>query len=299
MSLYQMSRSDDKSVKRYDAYKVIPSQLIEENGFNLRDYSDPEVVQHIERLKESFKNGNYVPPILVRKSDEGIVLVDGHCRTRAALLAIEEGVNIGYLDAIEHKGNDTDRVGAMLVSASGLKLKPLEIAEGYKRLNRVGLSNIEIGKLVGVSSARVEQMLLIAFANSDVKQLIKENQVSTEAAITAIRQFGELAGSKLLEKLKDAASLGKTKVTQKLLHNQIKIPKKIQPALVNTLENLLTKDAVKQVKHLSTLTEMELINQKIEINGVDYLALMKVSLSLQEAKAKEKEKSLKKTEVEN
>lgn len=290
LTLNQLSREKTGLVKRYDAYKIDPKILVEEKNFNLRNYEDPEVQAHIQNLKEAFKAGAHIPPILVRQSDNGIVLVDGHCRRKAALLAIEEGCQIDYISALDFKGNDADRVSTMLSSAAGLKLKPIEIAEGYKRLNRLNYSNGEIAKAVGVTPARVEQMLILAFANTDVQLMVKNDQVSAEAAIDAVRQFSDNAGAELSKKIEFAQSIGKSKVTKKLMTNSTKIPKKNLGVLVSTLENLLTKNAVKQVKELSLLTEIELASQKIEISGADYLALIEVSMSIQEAKKKEKEK---------
>ncbi|AYK20414.1 hypothetical protein [Aeromonas veronii] len=65
-------------VKKTDLFRVDPRLLDEEEGFNLRDYSDPEVIAHIEGFADSYANGRYVPPLVVRTTVDGrIVPVEG------------------------------------------------------------------------------------------------------------------------------------------------------------------------------------------------------------------------------
>lgn len=55
---------------------------------------------------------------------------------------------------------------------------PLNTAIGYLRLHRKGYSNeAEIATKMGRTVARVEQLLLLANANSDVHALVKEGRI--------------------------------------------------------------------------------------------------------------------------
>lgn len=195
--------SSNAAVKKTDIYRVDPRLLVEEEGFNLRDYSDPEVIEHIEAFARSYTVGSYVPPLIVRTDDDGRVLVvEGHCRRLGALLAIERGVELAYLDCLPFRGNDAARVEVMLRSAEGLKLKPLAMAIGYQRLTNWGHSKSDIANRVNKTTSHVEQMLVLANANSDVHQLVRDGQVSAYAAIDAVREHGERAGTFLASKLK-------------------------------------------------------------------------------------------------
>ena len=60
--------SSNAAVKKTDIYRVDPRLLVEEEGFNLRDYSDPEVIEHIEKFAQSYANGVPVPPLVVRNA---------------------------------------------------------------------------------------------------------------------------------------------------------------------------------------------------------------------------------------
>lgn len=65
--------------------------LIEEDGFNTREYDLPKVKEHIWKFADAYKAGEELPPLLVRVVDGRILLRDGYCRRRGALLACEEG----------------------------------------------------------------------------------------------------------------------------------------------------------------------------------------------------------------
>lgn len=205
-SLKAMAADPGVNVKKTDLYKVDPRLLSEEAAFNLRDYDAPDVKEQIERFAEAFAAGRYIPPLIVRTDDDGRVLVvEGHLRRRGALLAIERGHDLPFVECTNFRGNDAERVEVMLRSAEGLQLKPLEIGLGYLRLSRKGYSNPDIAKAVGRTLARVEQLLLLANANTDVHALVRAGKVSADAAIDAVRQHGEAAGE-VLEGLSTAQS---------------------------------------------------------------------------------------------
>ena len=74
------------------------------------------------------------------------------------------------------------------------------------RLHRKGYSNAEIATKMGRTVARVEQLLLLANANSDVHALVKEGRVSADGAIEAVRVHGEDAGEYLLSILESGGT---------------------------------------------------------------------------------------------
>lgn len=190
----------DAQVKKTDLWKVDPRRLTEVDGFNLRDYDDPDVIAQIEAFADAYANGLYVPPLIVWVDDAGnISPIEGHLRRRGALLAIERGHDLPFVECVSFKGNDAERIEIMLRSADGLQLKPLNTAMGYLRLQRKGYSNAEIAAKVGRTVARVEQLLLLATANTDVHALVKQGRVSADGAIEAVRVYGEKAGEHLLK----------------------------------------------------------------------------------------------------
>ena len=214
-SLKEMASSKElNDVRRGDLYKIDPRFLKEEEGFNLRNYDTPEVKAHIESLTESMLSGGYIPPVVVRTDGKGSVfLVDGHCRRRAALAAIERGAEGLMLSAVNFKGSDADRVELMLRSDEGLKFSPLETAHGYLRLNRMGLSVSEVAKKVGKSLAHVSQYITLATSNMDVQNLVAEEKISAHTAITTLQKHGDDSGEVLRKQLDAAEKNGDKKVT--------------------------------------------------------------------------------------
>lgn len=189
----------DQQVKKSDLWKIDPRRLVEIDGFNLRDYDDPEVIAQIEAFADAYAKGRFVPPLIVWTDSEGnISPVEGHLRRRGAMLCIERGGDLPFVDAVAFKGSDAERIELMLRSADGLPLKPLNTAIGYLRLHRKGYTNSEIAQKVNRTVARVEQLLLLATADSDVHALVKSGRVSADGAIEAVRLHAEHAGEYLL-----------------------------------------------------------------------------------------------------
>lgn len=90
----------DPQVKKTDLWKADPRRLIEVEGFNLRDYDDPDVIAQIEAA-DAYTNGRYVPPLIVWVDDKGHIspvegylpprcLVEHPARQRSALCRMRE-----------------------------------------------------------------------------------------------------------------------------------------------------------------------------------------------------------------
>lgn len=210
-SFKQMIR--DGEVRRADAMKVRLDDIHEEPGFNLRIEGE-DLEQSINLLAAYILDGGVVPPLEVRPRDEGGVwLVDGHRRRRAYLKARAAGAPVEWIFVVPFTGNDADRVTRIITSAEGRNLTQLEIATGYKRLAKFGLSNADIARRVNRTAQHVEQLLLLANANTDVHQLVQAGQVSATEAIRSVREHGEGAGEWLQGQLGKALAAGKRKVT--------------------------------------------------------------------------------------
>ena len=191
-------------VKKNDLYKIDPTVIKEEQGFNLRDYEQPEVKQHIENLTETILSG---------------------------------GATGLMLSAVNFKGSDADRVELMLRSGEGLKFTPLEVAKGYLRLQRMGLSTADIAKRVGKTANHINQYLNLATANVDVQQMVERGEVAANVAIETVQKHGENAG-KVLEQAKEkAAKQGKTKVTASVVKEWLP-PRKNLVSLVSVAKQL-------------------------------------------------------------
>lgn len=197
------------TIKRADAMKIPFADIHVEPGFNLRN-QDAEFWAGIADLKAHIKRGGQVPALEVRPRDEGGVwLVDGHRRHIAFGELIGEGDPITMISIVAFVGNDADRVARIMTSNEGAKLKPLEIAEGYRRLVAMGLSPDDIGRRVCKTRQHVDQMLLLATAPHAVQKMVADGTVKATTAIDQVRKHGE----KSADVLKEAAAKTGGKVT--------------------------------------------------------------------------------------
>lgn len=269
-SFKSLAADPSSPVKKTDLWRVDPRIIHEQEGFNLRDYEDPDVIEHIEGFAKSYAEGIYVPPLMLRVGDDDkIYVVEGHCRRRGAMLAIERGVELQFVDAVSFKGNDVERVEVMLRSAEGLKLKPLKIAQGYLRLVRLGFTTIDIAQRMNKSRQHVDQMLMLANANHDVHQLVNSGIVPAHVAIESIRQHGESAGEFLSEKAAEVKQAGKKTVTQATVKGWAP-SRKIATALFNGVDAMvkaLPNETRIKLAEIEKLGEEEIKGKKVEIDA--------------------------------
>lgn len=270
---------DCPGVKKTDLFRVDPHILVEEEGFNLRDYNDPDTEDSIEAFKESYMAGRYVPPLVVHVDDEGrVTIIEGHKRRRGALRAIKAGAEIAFLDCVQFKGNAPERVEVMLRSSDGQPFKPLETAFGYLRLSRWGYSNVQIAEKMNKTAARVEQLLLLATANPDVHELVHSKAVSADTAIDAIREHGEKAGEFLNGHLATAKAQGKTKVTKSAIRGWAP-PRQMVSGLVATVSRVsdsLDQATRVQLAEMESLGEEQIKGRKVEVEASVLLELLRV-----------------------
>ena len=209
----------DKVIGKNDLLTIALDLLHEESGFNQRDYNDPDVVEQIERFAASFEAADYVPPMIVRFciATQKVLIVEGHLRRRGALLAMQRGCKLERMLCVPFRGGDKDRIALMVNSAQGLPLKPLGIAMSYLKLLRLGSDTAEIARRVKRSLSHVEDMLVLATANTDVHSLVSACKVNQTNAIAAVKQHGDQAGTVLSQELEKALALGKSKITASAL----------------------------------------------------------------------------------
>ena len=210
----QASHSDETGVKKDDVFKIPPHLLLEEPDFNERDYDDPRVVAKIEEFAQAYARGQFVPHLVVR-IDAGtgkFYIVEGHQRTRGAMLAISRGVYIPHLVCIPFRGNDMDRVHCQMDSQDGLKLTPVGIARNYLKLLRMGASEEEIAKRRNKELSHVQAMLVLAEAPVEIQRMVNIDQVSATTAIEVLRERGDGALEFLRKTLQEEQAKGKTKI---------------------------------------------------------------------------------------
>jgi ParB-like chromosome segregation protein Spo0J len=228
-----MAKLKDLSLGVTDLLNIPLDALDIDPGFNVR-LDTPELADHIATIAESIKASGFLRtrPLTVRLSADQTkaVVVDGHCRLAAARLAAASGVEIKSLPCIpEGRGVSVeDRTLMLLTANSGLVLSPLEQATVIKRLLSFGWSESEIGRRIGKTRQHVANLLDLAGAPPQVRELVANGTVSaTEAVKTVRREGGPGAVEVLTTAAETARAEGRTKVTGK--HIQPKAPPAPKP----------------------------------------------------------------------
>lgn len=236
-------------VKRADAMKIRLDDIHEEPGFNLRIEGE-ELAASIEALADYIAAGGIFPALEVRpRAGGGVFVVDGHRRRRALLLARDRGAPVEWVNVVAFVGNDADRVARIITSAEGRALSPLEVALGYKRLAGLGLTADEIATRVGKTRQHVDQLLILANANTDVQRMVAAGGVSAAVAVKVAREHGEAAGQVLQQELDKAKAAGKGKVTDGTMKGK-PLPVKVVDELVASTAELVKELPLDTVAHI-------------------------------------------------
>lgn len=210
-----------------DVLKLDPRDIKVEEGFNARDFSIPENQEHVRALAASIRELGVEVPLLVRydKATRSIFLVDGECRLRAAMM-VQEGLSederaafvVPAMTANQY-ASESDLVISMLVRNEGRALGPIEKGAAFFRLHtRLKMSEKEIAAKMGMTRARVVQLLELHAMPERVKDLARSGQVSATLAQETLKEHDgdEDAALAVLEAaVETAQSLGRTRATRK------------------------------------------------------------------------------------
>ena len=122
----------------------------------------------IEELAESLKAKGQLTPVLVRPMGEDFELVHGERRWRAAKLA-----GLPTLRAEVRELSDAEAFGLSLIeNIQRAELTPIEEAEAYKVLLTEGMTQGEVGALIGKTQSYVAQKLRLLRAPDPVRVLL-------------------------------------------------------------------------------------------------------------------------------
>lgn len=213
----------EKVVGRGDLFKVrIDSLVIVEDFNESRKYNDPaELRAHIDGMKAFVRAGGTLPAIEVFVNPEtgATEVVEGHCRTACfrELLAEDfeaDGKPFTTIPAIPFKGSMAQRRARIVTSNSQLPLAKLGEAMVYLAMRDIdGLTAAEIATETRKSRGHIDQMLLLATADDDVRKAIADGVITPTESVHIIRKHGEGAAQEI-ERLKEvAAESGKGKIT--------------------------------------------------------------------------------------
>jgi len=218
-----------EGVSKETSFKVDPFKVQIRPGFN-RPISRP----HIESIKDALRGGVKLKPIDVaveRTADKSVIyMVDGEHRMWATRELIEEfraglpsGRDLGDMSAVEFKGGIDEQISHMLSAGQGLGVTPLVQGEKYIELMNYGWDIAKIAARQGKSITHIENCLMLARAEPDLKAAVRAGEVASTAAVEIVREHGSDAGKVVQEALKTS---GKGKVTLKTIKGKA-VPRKL------------------------------------------------------------------------
>jgi ParB family transcriptional regulator, chromosome partitioning protein len=243
-----------------DVYLVEINDLRVMPNFNFR-IEDASLDEHIQRLAESmagpdgFMQDKPLSAIAVDEGDERVLYVyDGHSRLAAAKRANSLlGAEIQRLPVVTAPNGTTleDITAAVFLSSTGRGLLPYEMAVGCKRLSRFGWSSQQIAKRIGITATYVEQLLTLAGAPADVRQMVIAGTVSAAVAVDALRKHGAGAGTFLSLGFAAAQRNGKAKLTPRFMPQAqfVRQVKKQAPVMFDLMRKVTQDPAYENLSH--------------------------------------------------
>jgi ParB family transcriptional regulator, chromosome partitioning protein len=240
-----MANIKELATSKSDVYRLNPRILKIKEGWNSRDFTLPENVQHIAELAASIAENGVRKPLEIFKEGEDFFVSDGECRLRATMKAIEDGAEIESVPVItEPKGsNEVDRLFLQHVGNSGKQFNTLEKGNLFHRLTLFGLDEAAIARRIGVSKQHVIDCLMLRSAPAGVQKMIRSGEVAPTLALQTLKSTkgdGKAATSQLREAVKEAKSGGKTKATARDVTQKGETFKQIVGRLVGSMKYLAT-----------------------------------------------------------
>lgn len=234
-----MELKKQPDVGRADILQLPLSMIRIEPGFNVRQ-NGPEKDAHVREIADSilaikFRQNE---PLVVYNDGTGAVIVEGHCRWEAVLLANKEGAGILRVPCLPlPKGTtEAERIMAMLAADGKKPLKPLEQADGVYRLINAGWSEEKIDQARGKTRGWAARMLELRGAPEPMRQAVANGEISPTLAVQMTRK-GPLAAVADLEAARETLPAGKSRVTRKAVdratpaNNSRRVPRaRLDPA---------------------------------------------------------------------
>lgn len=206
---------------RTDTFSVDPRRLKIKEGWNSRDFNDPENVEHVDTLARSIAKEGVKEPLTIFFEEGQPFINNGECRWRGALRAIEVYKSEIFTVPVrleDRYANDADRILNQLLRNSGKPFSSMEMSNHLKRLLGAGLTPAQLSERTGYTQGRISQILNLQTMPEVVKDMVTRKEVSASTAAALVKdQGGTAAEQQLKDGLKKAQQEGKTKVTAKHL----------------------------------------------------------------------------------
>lgn len=253
----QLYKSKQTAATPRKVFWVPLAELYVEDGYNIRDVDQA----HVEEFRDAYLAGEYVPPLTVEVTQQGIKVIDGHHRFAGAKMASETGLEL-RLEVNDITGtSEADKIALMVTSSHGKPLEPLERAKAYARLKAQGWTNDEIARKVKRSPSDVANMLALAECPEPIKDMVRSGQMSYVTATELTRQHGTEAEAVAAQALEEAKAAGKDKVTKKFTEPKAPKATKAKP---EAIQPPFGKDKLTRLADLAVQIELVHSDERLE-----------------------------------
>jgi len=233
---------------RSDVHRVDPRLLHVKPSWNGRDFTDPDNIQHVEELALSIAEIGVKDPLTVVWEDGKAWLVDGECRLRASLLAIERGAPLKTVPvrSEERGSNDADLLFSQIIRNKKKPFAQMELARICKRLCDMGWQQNDIAIKSGVTPARISQLLDLLTMPEPIKQMVTNGQVSASMAQKVVAEHNPV---KAVQVLQDAVAVAESEGKQRAMPKHVETS--VEP--VKAKRAVTVEQAVKAAFEASTV----------------------------------------------
>jgi ParB family transcriptional regulator, chromosome partitioning protein len=198
---------------RSDLFRINPDLIVVKEGWNARDFDDPDNQAHVEALALSIQEVGVKEPLTVYMEDGAPVLTNGESRWRAIQLLKSRGVIIATVPVqTEAKhSSDADRLASQIIRNSGRPFSVLEQSQVYVRLLDYGMTEAQIAARAGVTTERIRQIVSLNAAPVATRKLVKEGRVSATVVqrVIAKSQTAQEVNDKVRAAVAKAESQGR------------------------------------------------------------------------------------------
>lgn len=182
---------DSESAERLEQVEL---QKILPNPYQPRKVFGQE---EIEELAASMKSEGLIQPIVVRTTPEGIVLVAGERRMRAAL-------TLGWMTikAVVTTMSEAQAAAASIIeNFQRVQNNPIEIADAIAAMiERTGVTQKEVAKMIGVTQPKVAQIVSLTKLTAPIREQIIAGTISQSVGRVAAG-LPDFMQEKLLDRL--------------------------------------------------------------------------------------------------
>lgn len=154
---------------KIDVTKIVPNPEQPRRDF------DPG---ELNLLAESIRAHGLINPIAVEEIDGVYVLIDGERRWRASKLVGLTEIEAHVRPSMNDGGAQERLTLAVVANLQRSDLNPVEEGRAFARLRELGLSAVEIAKLVGVHISTVHNKIRILEFEPEIQQMFADRQIT-------------------------------------------------------------------------------------------------------------------------